>query len=260
MGLSPINSQTKSAQAEFWAGVAATLPLLTGDLPFGMLYGALALTALAPLPALAMSSVVFAGSAQIVAAQLFASATPGVVIILTTFVVNLRHLLYGASLAPHLKHLPGRWQWLIAYLLTDEAYAIASTRYERPDVTSQGAAGTHAHWYTLGAGLTLWLSWQVSTAVGILLIARLDIPAAWGLDFILPLTFIALLVPVLADKAGWLAALAAGVMALLLAVLPLKLGLIAAALSGIFAGMMVERLLPTRRAAVRLDQVRPEAD
>ncbi|MBK8900011.1 MAG: AzlC family ABC transporter permease [Anaerolineaceae bacterium] len=260
MDLSRANPQIKTPRAEFWAGVAATSPLLTGDLPFGMLYGALALTALAPLPALAMSSIVFAGSAQIVAAQLFASATPGVVIVLTTFVVNLRHLLYGASLAPHLKHLPGRWQWLLAYLLTDEAYAIAITRYERPDVTSQGAAGTNAHWYTLGAGLTLWLSWQISTAVGIMLIARLDIPPEWGLDFILPLTFIALIMPVLADKAAWLAALAAGVMALLLAALPLKLGLIAAALSGIFVGVMVERLLPARRTAARLGEVQPEAE
>lgn len=255
MSLSPTSQSTETPRAEFWMGVQDTAPLLTGDLPFGVLYGALALTALPPLPSMAMSSIVFAGSAQLLAAQLFASATPGAIIILTTFVVNLRHLLYGASLAPHLKHLPTGWKWLIAYLLTDEAYAVAITRYHRPEVAGQGAAGTNAHWYTLGTGLTLWVSWQISTAAGILLISRLDVPAAWGLDFVLPLTFIALIVPALSDKAGWVAALAAGVMAIILATLPLKLGLVAAALMGILAGLMAERLLPSRRVSARAGDV-----
>ena len=260
MSFSSTNPKIKTLRVEFWAGVRDASPLLTSDLPFGMLYGALALTALPPLPAMAMSTIVFAGSAQIVAAQLFASATPGVIIILTTFVVNLRHLLYGASLAPHLKHLPTRWKWLIAYLLTDESYVVAITRYDRLDVQSQGAADTDAHWYTLGTGLTLWISWQLSTAAGILLISRLNIPPEWGLDFILPLTFIALIVPALSDKAGWMAALAAGVMALILAALPLKLGLIAAALIGILVGMMVERLLPVRRVTARVGEALSDAE
>lgn len=260
MSFSPTSQNTETPRAEFWAGVRDISPLLTSDLPFGVLYGALVLTALPPLPSMAMSSIVFAGSAQMLAAQLFASATPGVIIILTTFVVNLRHLLYGASVAPHLKHLPARWKWLIAYLLTDEAYAVAITRYNRPEVESQGAAGTNAHWYTLGTGLTLWVSWQISTAAGILLISRLDIPAVWGLDFILPLTFIALIVPALSDKAGWMATLAAGVMAIILAALPLKLGLIAAALIGILAGVMAERLLPSRRVSARVGDVLPDVE
>src|SRR5204862_66380 len=120
MNLSADNPTSDSPRAEFWAGVRDILPILTSDVPFGVLYAALALTALPPAAVMAMSSIVFAGSAQMIAANLFATATPGLIIILTTFVVNLRHLLYGASLAPHLKHLPARWKWLIAYLLTDE--------------------------------------------------------------------------------------------------------------------------------------------
>jgi 4-azaleucine resistance transporter AzlC len=257
MSFFPARQHPETPRAEFWAGVRDTLPLLTSDLPFGMLYGALALTALPPLPSLAMSSIVFAGSAQLLAAQLFASATPGFIIILTTLVVNLRHFLYGASFAPHLRHLPTGWKWLIAYLLTDEAYAIAITRYNRSQAGSQGAAGTNAHWYTLGTGLTLWISWQISTAAGILLISRLEIPEAWGLDFVLPLTFIALLVPLLSEKASWMAALAAGVMAIVLAALPLKLGLIAATLIGVLAGVGAERLLPARRLRPRADDALP---
>jgi 4-azaleucine resistance transporter AzlC len=247
MTSSPISQRAETPRSEFWAGVRDISPLLTSDLPFGMLYGVIALNALPPTAAMAMSSIVFAGSAQMVGAQLFASATPGLIIILTTLVVNLRHLLYGASLAPHLKHLPARWKWLLAYLLTDEAYAVAITRYTRPEVADRGAAGTNAHWYTLGTGLTLWVSWQISTAAGILLILHVEIPAAWGLDFTLPLTFIALVVPALKDKAGWMAALSAGVMASVLAALPLKLGLIAAALIGIIVGVAAERLLSARR-------------
>ena len=106
-----------------------------------------------------------------------------VFIVLTTFVVNLRHALYSASVAPYLKRLNSGWKMLLAYLLTDEAYAVAITHY------AQGGNGTRKHWYFFGAGLTLWTSWQASTAVGILLGAQ--VPASWSLDFTLPLTFIA---------------------------------------------------------------------
>jgi len=223
------------------------LPLFASDPLFGVLYGALALAVLPPEVAMGMSSIVFAGSAQMIGLQLFASATPGVIIILATLVVNLRHLLYGASLAPYLKHLPARWKWLLAYLLTDEAYAVAIMRYNRPDIQEQGAAGTNAHWYTFGAGLGLWVSWQITTAIGILSVSQVSIPPEWGLDFAFPLTFIALLVPTLSDRAGWIAALAAGVIGLLLAGMPLKLGLIAAALIGIVAGVAAERWLTKRQ-------------
>lgn len=224
------------------------LPLVASDPPFGVLYGMLAQAVLPPEVAMGMSFIVFAGSAQMISVQLFAGATPGVIIILATLVVNLRHLLYGASMAPYLKHLPARWKWLLAYLLTDEAYALAIMRYNRPDIQKQGATGTNAHWYTFGAGLGLWASWQVATAVGVYFMSQVSIPPEWGLDFAFPLTFIALLVPTLSDRAGWIAALAAGVIGLVLAGMPLKLGLIAAALIGIVAGVAAERWLTQRQS------------
>jgi predicted branched-subunit amino acid permease len=187
-----------------------------------------------------MSSIVFAGSSQFIGTQLIAAATPAPVIVLTTFVVNLRHMLYSASIAPYLKPLRPVWKWLLAYLLTDEAYAVAITHYQRgrPDASPE----PHAHWYFLGAGLALWSTWQMSSAAGIFLGAQL--PASWSLDFTLALTFIALVVPALKDRPGAAAAITAGLVALLAADLPYKLGLVAAALAGIGMGLLVESRRP----------------
>ncbi len=218
---------------EFITGVRDELPLLVGVFPFGMIYGVLALGAgLAPSAAQAMSSILFAGSAQFITAQLAGSATPWVVMVVTAFVVNLRHALYSASVAPYLQKLSPLWKGLLAYLLTDEAYAVVITRYQRDGL--EGAP----HWYFLGAGLTLWSGWQISTAVGIFLGAQ--VPAGWMLDFTLAVTFIALVVPALRDRPAALAALMAGLTALAAYPLPYKLGLILAALVGIAAGVWSE--------------------
>ncbi len=223
--------------SEFVDGVKAELPILLGVTPFGMIYGVLATGAGLPGNlSQAMSAIVFAGSAQFVGAQLFRLGTPGVVIILTTFIVNLRHLLYSASVAPHLKHLDWRWKGLLAYLLTDEAYAVAITHYNQ--ATDPPAAPSHRHWYFLGAGLALWLTWQISTAIGIVLGAQ--IPSGLALDFTLALTFIALVVPALKDRPSIVAAFTAGLAAVLAAGWPYKLGLMAAAISGIGVGLLAE--------------------
>ncbi|HEV8352675.1 MAG TPA: AzlC family ABC transporter permease [bacterium] len=261
-----------SRKSEFLAGVKAEIPILLGVVPFGLIFGVVALEAgLPPWPAFAMSSVVFAGSAQFIGVQLFGLAAPPLVILLTTLVVNLRHLLYGASVAPYLKPLRPAWKWVLAYLMTDEAYAVAITNYtaqagkrasehapphpgplpldphphplpqagEGQGIGPKGARERTGHWFFLGAGLTLWVSWQASTAAGILLGAQ--IPASWSLAFALPLTFIALVRPALTDRGTVLAAATAGVVAVLAFSLPYKLGLMVAALGGIVMGLVTER-------------------
>jgi 4-azaleucine resistance transporter AzlC len=224
-------------RSEFIAGFKAELPILLGVVPFGMIYGVLALGAgLSAEAAQAMSSIVFAGSAQFVGAQLFRLGTPGVVIVLTTLVVNLRHMLYSASVAPHLQHLNRGWKLLLSYLLTDEAYAVTIIHYRQ--TSSRPADVSNKHWYFLGAGVALWSAWQASTAAGILL--GTQIPAGWALDFTLALTFIALVVPALYDRPSLAAAVSAGVVAVLGADWPYKLGLMAAAMTGIVIGLLVE--------------------
>ena len=217
----------------FWAGVRAEIPLLIGVFPFGLIYGALALNAgLSPAAAQAMSSIVFAGSAQFITTQLVHEFTPMFVIVLTIAVVNLRHMLYSASLAPYLAALSTRWKMLLSYLLTDEAYAPTIIHYEKEGITP------HGHWFLLGAGTSLWINWQISTALGIFLGAA--IPESWSLEFALPLTFIAMLVPVLKDRPAIGAALSAGAVALIAFPLPYKLGLILSALVGIVVGTLLE--------------------
>jgi 4-azaleucine resistance transporter AzlC len=223
---------------EFLEGCRDELPLLLGVVPFGMIYGIFALDAgLGLFTSQAMSSVVFAGSAQLVATQLVRQAAPALVLVVTIFVVNLRHALYSASIAPYVKHLGVRWKLALSYLLTDEAYAVAASRYARDG--GRADPPPHRHWYFLGAGVTLWASWQLSTAAGLFLGAQ--VPARWSLDFTLALTFIALVLPTLKDLATAAAALAAGALAVLAFDLPYKLGLVVAAGAGIAAGLLVER-------------------
>ena len=225
----------RESTRSFWAGVRAELPLLIGVFPFGTIYGALAISSgLPPFAAQMMSSILFAGSSQFAAAQLIHEAAPALVIVLTVAMINLRHMLYSASIAPYIKSLPSRWKSVLAYLLTDEAYAATVTHYQQEGVNST------SHWFFLGAGLALWTTWQASSAFGIFLGAAL--PASWPLDFALPLTFIAMVIPPLRDWPMVAAALAAGSIALLAYGLPYKLGLVLAALVGISIGWLMDRL------------------
>ncbi len=223
-----------SKRSLFWAGVRATLPLVASVAPFGVLFGALGPSSGMPRSlTMAMSSVVFAGSAQFIGAQLIGGGASAVVLLLTTLVVNLRHVLYGLSLAPHMRQLSRGWKFLLAYFMTDETFAVSISRYN-----NDANHTPRLHWFYLGSGITLWSSWNAGTALGILFGSQ--IPPAWGLDFALPLTFIALVVPVVRDLPAVAAALAGGLAAVLLAGLPLKLGLVGAALVGILVGMALD--------------------
>lgn len=222
-----------SRKREFWSGAKDELPILLGVAPFGVIFGALAMGAgLSMAAAQAMSSVVFAGSAQFIAVQLIHGGASAVIILVVVFVVNLRHALYSASLAPYLQHLKPAWKALLSYLLTDEAYAVAVMRFQR------GGEALQRHWYFLGAGLTLWLCWQISTAVGIFIGDLL--PKHLPLSFALPLTFIALVAPALKGRAEIVAAAVAALGGLLTINFPYKTGILVAALAGILAGLAVE--------------------
>lgn len=227
--------QVQSARAEFIAGVRAFAPMSMSIIPFGVVCGAAASTAgMTPLQASAMSWVIFAGSAQIAATQLFASGAPLLVILATAAIVNLRFLMYATSLATHFRAQNRRWQALIAYLLTDQAFALTIIhRTQHPERQAD------LRWFYLGVAGATWLSWQLATIAGILL-GNL-VPASWSLDFIVPLTFIAMVVPLLGDRATRLAAAGGGLASVLL-VLPLKLNLIGAALIGVAVGIAADRL------------------
>jgi 4-azaleucine resistance transporter AzlC len=222
----------KPPARELLEGARDQIPILIGVIPFGLIFGALALSAgIRPLAVQGFSLFVFAGSAQFIAASLVGIGTPYTIIALTILVVNLRHALYSATLSPHFRELSRIWKLILSWLLTDEAFAVASSRYAR-------GGGANAHWYTLGTGLTLWITWQISTAVGIGLGAT--IPAAWSLDFVISLTFLALVVPSITDRASAASAVAAGVLALVLFGLPFRLGVLLAALFAVALGTALD--------------------
>lgn len=208
---------------------------MVGVIPFGFIYGALAIQLGVPASiAQAMSSVIFGGSSQFIAAPLIVAQTPALILILTVFVVNLRHALYSASIAPYLEKVSARWKIILAYLLTDEAYAVAIAHFQKE------GAQVQRHWFLFGAGLTLWTNWQLSTALGIFIGAQ--VPQEWSLDFALPLTFIAIVVPMLKNRAYVIAAVVAALGGVIAFGLPYKLGYIVAAIVAIAIGFTLETL------------------
>jgi 4-azaleucine resistance transporter AzlC len=220
-------------------GVRAILPLLIGSIPFAIIFGALAVTNnVAPLTAAALSAFVFAGSAQFVAVGMLGAGASTPVIVLTTLIVNLRHVLYAATLAPHMRHLAQRWLLPLGFTLTDESFVVAIERYNRND---------HApfkHWYHLGTSIALYVNWQCFTWVGLWAGRIIPNPASWGLDFAFPATFIGMLLPLIVSRSILVCVLCAGLTSILFYNLPNRLGLILAALCGVAAGIVAEHLWP----------------
>lgn len=219
--------------ASFTAGARDTIPMLLGAAPFGMIFGALVATAqMHAWQGQLMSLAVFAGSSQFIAVGLIASSTGFLVIWLATFIVNLRHMLYAATLLPHVRHLSKGWRWLLGCLLTDETFAVVDRYYREHPNTQLG------HWYFLGSGLAMYGNWQCWTLVGLLFGAIFPQLQTLGLDFAMVATFIAIIVPQLVRLPHFAAALAAGTAAYLLQDLPYKLGLLVAIAVGVSIGLL----------------------
>ena len=231
---SATNEETSSPARTFVAGAKAIVPVLLALLPFGLAFGATATgNGLSAIEALGMSVFVFAGAAQLAAVPLLSAGASVAVVLLTVLVVNLRLTLYSASLAPHFKRLPAGWKGLLAYLLTDQAYAATITPFDEGETEEPDK-----RWYYLGVALAIWVTWQAATVLGIVLGAWAS--EGWSLDFVLPLIFIAAAVPAIKDRTTGAASLSAGVTALFCAALPLNLGLISAAIVGVVGGLVAE--------------------
>ena len=230
------NPPIASRRSEFWNGAKATFPLVVGAIPFGIIFGALAVTSGLSIPGtMGMSAFVFAGSSQFIAAGLIATGAGVGTIILTTFIVNLRHALYATTLAPHMKYLSQKWLVPLGFWLTDETFVVAAQRYDRPD------SSPYKHWFTLGSALFMYINWQLCTYIGLIAGSAIPDPASWGLDFAMIVTFIGMLVPMVKDRPVLIAVLVAGVSAVASNGLPNQMGLFIAALLGITAGIIAER-------------------
>jgi len=231
--------RTHFSPPSFFEGVREMLPMLMGIVPFGVVCGVGALSAGAsPLAALAMSLIMFSGAAQIAATQMIADGAPFAVIVLTCFVLSLRFLMYSAAMAPHLRSLDSRWRNLLAFLLTDQAFASTIRRFRE-----SGDLRANASYY-LGAGALLWVAWGASTLVGVLLGSI--IPSSWQLEFVVPLCFIAILAPLLRDRVTIIVFTVASTAVVALDALPMRLSLICAGLLAIMCGVIADRALPRR--------------
>jgi len=218
----------------FAQGVRAALPVLPGVVPFGVITGvAMVASGIPPFAAIVMSLLVFAGASMVATAQLLASGSPVLLVVLTTLIINLRFMMYSASLRLHFAHAPLRWRLLLGYLTADNVYGLMLQRFsDCPEDPGKMP-------FFLGAGVAIWLVWQLAVAAGVLIGA--GVPASWRLDFAAPLAFIAMTIPLLRDRAMIAAALAAGVTVVAAYALPLKLSVLLAAAVGISAGMLFEK-------------------
>jgi predicted branched-subunit amino acid permease len=217
------------------AGVLGIAPITLGVLPFGIIAGFAAVDIGLGLPeAMGFSVLVFAGASQLAAIELLGQGAPIGVAVLTVVVINLRMAMYSASLAPHLAAEPVHRRLGGAYILTDQAYAVAITRF-----LHEPEAGADRFWYYLGAALPMWLVWQPATVVGALVGDQ--VPDTVPLGFAVPLAFLALLVPAVTDRPSLAAALTAALVATVGAGWPTNLGMPLGALAGVAVGFALAR-------------------
>ena len=227
--------RSDNRRSGFSDGAQAIGPLLLAIIPFGLVLGvAAAGSVIGGLLGIVTSQVIFAGAAQLVTVQLFESGTSAIVVIITALVVNIRHLMYSAALAPHFRDFPRRSRWLLPYLLTDQAFALSVLRYEG-DLDPE-----YKRWFFIGAGLGLWVPWQLATIGGVVLGAQ--IPESLGLEFAIPLVFLVLLIPVIQTRPGLTAAVVGGLVAVLAHDAPYGLGLVIGAVAGVLAGVALEKV------------------
>lgn len=223
-------------------GVIKTFPLTLAASPVGFIYGALAQASeLSAAAALAMSIFVYAGSAQFIAIGLIAAGSPLLVIILTTFVVNLRHLLYAAAIKDAVQAYSKGWRLVFGFGLTDETYAAIVSRYGQ-NVAAHAETQTSFAWFYLGSWLSMYLNWIGWTALGLVAGNQFPEIKTLGFDFAMVVTFVGIVIPLIRSKPYVVAAVTAGACSLLLLAMPYSLGLLFAACAGIAAGFAASQL------------------
>jgi branched chain amino acid efflux pump len=218
---------------ELWAGVADAVPVMVSVAAWGLTWGVLARQAgLWPWEITLMSALMSAGASQFVALPLLVAGAPAGLVILMVYVVNLRHYLMAASLAPHVRDTPLWARAVLAHGISDPAYALTITRWrERLAHTA----------YFVGCAAGINGAWLVSSGLGAFFGSTVGHPARYGLDFAFPAIYLALLVPHVRDRQTLGIACGSGVLALLCAsVLPGPWYIIAAGLSGSLLGALAE--------------------
>jgi predicted branched-subunit amino acid permease len=222
-------------RAQFVAGARSQIPLFAGVIPFGLAAGAFTAAVLDSAgAAVALHAAMFAGRGQMVAMQMAREQSPLLLMAVANFVINLRNMMYGASIARHFTHLSVPWRLFLAFFLVDNVYAMSIKRLERDAATRN--ANTR-HFFFLGGGVAVFCVWTVAGVAGAFFGSA--IPESYGLSFVPNLSFIFILAMNVQRREDVICALAAGLTALALSWLPWQGGLFAGVLAGLLAGAVV---------------------
>lgn len=215
------------------SGFKKSIPVIIGYVPIGISFGILALnTDLSPYLIVGMSVFVFAGSSQLIAVNMLTAQAAIIPIIMTTFLVNLRHILMSASLSLHFKKTPSKLLPFIGFVITDESFAIGNTLLE--EKKNKGL-------FFLSMGLSAYLGWVLSSLIGVLIgryILNFEIPV---IDFVLPAMFIILLIMQIRDKMDVVVSITAAILSIIFFfIFPGNWHIIVATLSAAVIGVIVE--------------------
>jgi 4-azaleucine resistance transporter AzlC len=209
------------------------MPLCIGDFPFSFIVGALSVSAgMSVWQSTAWSAIVIAGSAQMLALNMLKTGATLGVIIFTTLIINLRHVLYSASISGTVREASFFKKCFMSYALTDEVYATTVKEME----------GNKKEKYLFygSAMITFWAIWVLADFLGALVGASFPHIEKYGLDFAMVAAFIAIVVPQIKSQACTVAAVVAAVSGVLLVVLPYSLGIVVASVLGVLAGLCVD--------------------
>ena len=222
----------------FLKGVIDVSPLMIPVVPFGLIFGVLAIdVGFTPLETMGMSLIIFGGASQIVLLQLFSGGASSLVIISSVGAVNSRHLLYGAVVSEHLSDLKLIWKIIISYFLIDQAFARSNEYFKKNKDENK-------YFHLVGGGATCWIIWQSTTFLGIILGAA--IPEKLGLSFAMPLTFLALLINDFRKFVYVFVIIVSGLVATLgYNIIPFKAYVIVAALIGLLSAIILTKMTKT---------------
>ena len=220
----------------FLKGIIDVSPLMIPVVPFGLIFGILAIDiGFTPLATMGMSLIIFGGASQIVLLQLFSGGASSLVIISSVGAVNSRHLLYGAVVSEHVSDLKLIWKIIISYFLIDQAFARSNEYFKKNNDKNK-------YFHLIGGGVTCWIIWQTTTFLGIILGSA--IPEKLGLSFAVPLTFLALIVNDFRKIINVIVIIISGLISTLgYNYIPYKAYVIVAALGGLLTAIILTKII-----------------
>lgn len=223
---------------EYRYGLRDAMSVAPGLAAWGLMTGvAMVKSGMSLVESVAMTLLVYAGSSQLAAIPLIAAGAPVLVILATSFCVNLRFVVFSAHLRAYLMHLPRRWRLLVGYLTADLSYVMFTRRYHQPPQNAPERQAQLA--YLLGSATTNWTSWQGASLLGIVLAH--SVPMHWGLSFAGILALLGVACSLASSRLRVVSAGVAGAAAVAAFALPFKLNIVVAIAAAVALALLLEK-------------------